>query len=135
MLSPKQALDFIRQHKTVAIVGLSPKTDRPSHRVGRFLLEKKYNIIPVAPRYDEILGKPCVKSLADLEPGSVDWVDLFVNPDRLLDFAEDIVKLSPNLVWCQIGVVNEEFNKLMEKANIPYIANVCPKIELEKEDG
>ena len=82
----------------------------------------------------EILDQICVKSLADLKPDSVDWVDLFVNPTRLTALIDDIIKLAPKLVWCQIGVVNDEFNKALDEANIPYITDVCPKIEWGKHD-
>ena len=128
-----QALDYIKQNKKVAIVGLSPKEDRPSYRVAKFLIEKGCEIIPVNPVYEEILGKPCVKKLSDLKPGDVDWIDMFVNSQRLMNFVEDIINLKPGLVWCQIGVVNEDFNKLLENSNIQYIADVCPKMEWEKE--
>ena len=133
MMQIDQALDFIKQNKKVAIVGLSPKEDRPSNRVAKFLIEKGCEIVPVNPVYEQILGKPCVKNLSDLKPGEVDWIDMFVNSQRLMDFTEDIKTLKPGLVWCQIGVVNQEFNKILEEAKIPYIADVCPKMEWEKE--
>ncbi|MCP4751444.1 MAG: CoA-binding protein [Proteobacteria bacterium] len=132
MLDVKNALEIIYHHKTVAVVGLSPKTDRPSYRVGGFLIEKGFKVIPVNPTCDNILDQPCIKSLADLEPGSVDWLDLFVNPARLIGLADDVVRLSPKLVWCQIGVVDEGFNQRLLEARIPYIADVCPKIEWGK---
>jgi hypothetical protein len=132
MLNVTQALDFIRQNKKVAIVGLSPKEDRPSYRVAKFLIDKGFDIIPINPGYQAILGKPCLKQLTDLAPGAVDWVDLFVNPKRLMDLATGITTLSPKLVWCQIGVVNHQFNQSLEKAGIPYIADVCPKMEWEQ---
>ena len=132
MLAVNQALDIINHNKKVAIVGLSPKEDRPSNQVARFLIDKGFDIVPVNPVHKEILGKPCVKNLSDLSPGEVDWIDMFVNPQKLMEFADDAVRLSPKLVWCQIGVVNEEFNGKMEAAHIPYIADVCPKIELNK---
>lgn len=129
MLNLEQALKIIKKNKNVAIVGLSPKEDRPSNRVGRFLLEKGFEITPVNPFFKTILERPVAKTLSDLEPGEVDWIDLFVGPKRLPELIDDILRLSPKLVWCQIGVVNDEFNKEMETADIPYIADVCPKIE------
>lgn len=132
-LTVDQALDIIRHHKRVAIVGLSPKPDRPSNRVGQFLLEKGFDIVPVNPVHKEILGQPGVAQLADLDSESIDWVDFFVGPARLPDFANDIIRLSPKLVWCQIGVVNEEFNQRLENAQIPFITDVCPKIEWKEE--
>ncbi|MDH5560479.1 MAG: CoA-binding protein [Deltaproteobacteria bacterium] len=133
MLEAKAALDWIKIHKKVAIVGLSPNPDRPSHRVGKFLLERGFEIVPVNPAHEEILGLKAVKSLSDLSPQEVDWVDLFVNPARLKDLASPIGQLKPGLVWCQIGVLNEEFNRQLDEWRIPYTADICPKMEWEKE--
>ncbi len=77
-LTVDQALEIIRHNKRVAIVGLSPKTDRPSNRVSRFLLEKGFDIVPVNPAQKEILDQPCVSSLADLNPEDVGWVDFLL---------------------------------------------------------
>jgi len=130
MISVQEALDIITKHKKVGVIGLSPKADRPSHHVGHFLLEKGFEVVPVNPGpYAEILGQANVRQLSEIEAGSVDWLDLFIHPARLLDMAEEIVRIAPKLVWCQIGVVNEDFNQLIEAAGIPLIANVCPKIE------
>ena len=123
----ENALAFIKDNKRVAVVGLSPKEDRPSNQVGRFLMDKGFSVIPINPVSEEILGQKCKKSLAELIPDEVDWLDLFVNPNRLGDLLEEVVRLSPKLVWCQIGVVNEVFNQRLEKEKIPYIADICPK--------
>jgi predicted CoA-binding protein len=128
-LNVDEAMEIIRHHKRVAIVGLSPKEDRPSFRVGQFLLEKGFTVIPVNPVHKEIMGRPSVASLAELDPDSIDWVDFFVAPGRLPDFGNDIIRLSPKLVWCQLGVVNPDFNERLENAQIPFISDACPKIE------
>lgn len=132
MLTAEEATNFIMENKNVAIVGLSPKEDRPSYRVGKFLQENDFKITPVNPVYREILGETSLKSLSFLEKNQVDWIDLFVNPQKLMEFVDEIIRLSPKLVWCQLGVVNDHFNKKLEEAGIPYIADRCPKIELEK---
>jgi predicted CoA-binding protein len=126
-LTTDEALELIKSYGRVAVVGLSPKTDRPSNRVGKFLIEKGFNVTPVNPANDEILGQKGKRNLAELKPGDADWIDMFVNKDRLMDFLDDIIRLSPKLVWCQIGVVNEAFNKKLEEEKIPYISDVCPK--------
>ncbi len=134
MLTVEQALEVINHNKRVAIVGLSPKEDRPSHRVAKFLIDRGFQIVPVTPIHDEILGIPCKKSLSEIGNGEVDWVDFFVNPTKLKEFTSDLVDLSPKLVWCQIGVVDEEFNSQLAGKGIPYIADVCPKMEIEKTE-
>jgi predicted CoA-binding protein len=67
-----------------------------------------------------------------LDSGEVDWIDFFVNPGKLPEFIDEVIRLRPKLVWCQIGVVNADFNAAMEKAQIPFIVDLCPKIELER---
>jgi uncharacterized protein len=131
MLTAQEAVELINQYKKVAIVGLSPKEDRPSFRVGNFMKDQGFDITSVNPGpFDEIIGIKNHRSLAELNPGDVDWVDLFVNPTRLMGLLDDIKRLKPKLVWCQLSVVNDEFNAELDKAGIPYIADACPKIEL-----
>lgn len=131
MLTAQEAVEVINQYKKVAIVGLSPKEDRPSHRVGNFMKDLGFKITSVNPGpFEEIIGLKNHRSLAELNPGDVDWVDLFVNPMRLMGLLDDIKRLKLKLVWCQLSVVNDEFNAELDKAGIPYIADACPKIEL-----
>lgn len=133
MLQVEDAVKFIRNNKRVAIVGLSPESDRPSFQVGSFLQENGFDIIPVTPKpYDEILGEAVVKDLDQLNLGDVDWIDIFLNPKRLMNILPAIKRLSPGLVWCQIGVVDRAFNQELDAAGIPYIADLCPKIELNR---
>lgn len=132
MLTVQEAMQVINDHKRVAIVGLSPKEDRPSYIVGKFLIEQGFEVTPVNPGHSEILGRKSVKTLSEISRDAIDWIDLFVNPGRLNDLLPEIIALSPKLVWCQLGVVNESFNQALEQASIPYIADVCPKMEWGK---
>ena len=126
-ISGKEALALIKNNKKVAIVGLSPKEDRPSYHVGEFLIHHGFQVTPVNPGQSEILGQKAIASLAELEPGQVDWVDLFVNPTRLMDQLPEVLRLKPKLVWSQLGVVNDEFNQALEEAEITWI-------EIEKDE-
>ena len=131
MLTAHEAVEVINQYKKVAIVGLSPKEDRPSFKVGNFMKNQGFEITSVNPGpFEEIIGRKNYRSLAELNPGDVDWIDLFVNATRLMGLLDEILRLKPKLVWCQLGVVNEAFNAELDKAGIPYIADACPKIEL-----
>lgn len=132
MLSPAEALETLKGLKTVAIIGLSPKTDRPSFHVGHFLQGKGFDIIPVTPKGGEILGQKSLLSLAEIEEGGVDVLDFFVNGAKLPAFTKEVLRIKPKLVWCQITVVNDEFFAAMEEAGIPFVADVCPKIEWDK---
>ena len=133
MLSTNQAVDFVNQHKKVAIVGLSPNEERASYRVGNFLKERGFDIIPVNPGlHEEIIGLKNRRSLENIAEGEVEWIDVFLNPGRLMGIIDEVIRIKPKMVWCQIGVINEEFNKRLEAAGIDYITDVCPKIELVK---
>jgi uncharacterized protein len=130
MLTSSEAIKIIKANKNVAVVGLSPKTERPSHIVGGFLLSKGFNVIPINPGpHKTILEQKSYQNLSELEPNDIDWIDLFVNPTRLMSMVDEIKRLKPKLVWCQIGVISEEFNQAMEKAGISLIIDLCPKIE------
>ena len=132
MISAQEAIEFIKSNKKVAIVGLSPKDDRPSHHVGRFLQDLGFEITPIHPAHAEIIGCAAKASLAELAPGEVDWIDLFVNPTRLADLLPEIKRLQPKLVWCQLGVISEAFNAEVEAMGIKLIVDHCPKIEWGK---
>jgi len=124
-----EALAFIQAHPKVAIVGLGPKPDRPAYHVADFLQQQGFDITPVHPTATLVLGKPVKAGLAALQPGDVDWLDLFVSPDRLPGLLPEVLRLQPGLVWCQLGVVNPAFNQAVTQAGIPLIFDHCPKIE------
>ncbi|OGG94633.1 MAG: hypothetical protein A2527_05460 [Candidatus Lambdaproteobacteria bacterium RIFOXYD2_FULL_50_16] len=129
MLDSKTAIEWIKKHKKVAIVGLSPKDDRPSYHVGQFLMAQGFEVTPIHPAHAEILGRPAKASLAQLAPGEIDWLDLFLNPSRLMDLLPEITRLKPGMVWCQLGVVDEEFNRKVEALGVLLVSDRCPKIE------
>jgi len=129
MLNGTEAIQWIKENKRVAIVGLSPKEDRPSHHVGQFLKGHGFAITPIHPAHTEIIGCAAKPSLADLEPGEVDWIDLFLNPTRLMDLLPQIERLKPGLVWCQLGVIDDDFSKAVEALGVQLVVDRCPKIE------
>ncbi|MFH1429639.1 MAG: CoA-binding protein [Candidatus Margulisiibacteriota bacterium] len=126
--------DTIRQvlhdYKRIAIVGLSPNPERPSNMVGRYLIDKDYEIIPVNPGHEEILGLRCYKSLPDI-PGPVDVVDIFRNPDTVIPVVEEAIKMGAKAIWFQIDVVNLEAGELAEENGLRVIMDRCIKIEHE----
>jgi hypothetical protein len=125
---PGLAEKILTEYKTVAVVGLSHKKERDSHRVAAYLKEHGYKIIPVNPARDEILGEKCYRSLSDI-PFKVDVVDVFRKPSALPELAEQIVAVGPKSVWFQIGVVNEKASKIIREAGIEFVQNVCMMVE------
>ena len=89
--------------KTVAVVGISDKPDRPSHVVARYLQERGYRVIPVNPLLTEVLGEKAYKSLAEI-PGRVDLVDVFRKPADVPPIAEEAVRIGARFFWMQEGV-------------------------------
>lgn len=114
--------------KTIAVVGLSNRPDRPSYVVASVLQEGGYRIIPVNPQYagSLILGEPCVASLGDVkEP--VDIVDCFRRSEDMVGVATDVAAMSPlpKVLWMQLGVANDEAAKIARDAGMDVVQNRC----------
>jgi len=110
--------------KTVAIVGLSPKGDRDSNQVARYLLDAGYEVIPVNPNCGELLGLKCYPSLSEI-PESVDAVDIFRKPSVVLEIAKAAVKKGVKIIWMQEGIVNNEAADMARSAGLKVIMNKC----------
>src|SRR5215468_6114110 len=118
--------------KTIAMVGISPKDNRPSYFAFKYLLDRGYNMIPVNPGQagNEILGRKVHARLADV-PEPIDMVDVF----RAAQYAPQIVaealalKPRPQVIWMQLGVRNDEAAAAAEAAGLKVVMNRCPKIE------
>jgi uncharacterized protein len=123
--SPEQIL---REAKTIAVVGASPKPDRPSHGVMRYLLEHGYRVIPVRPRdCDKVLGIPCVPTLSEVgEP--VDLVDVFRRPEFTPEIAREAVAIGAGALWLQLGIVSAEARAIAEAGGLDYVEDACTKI-------
>jgi len=120
--------EVLTQSKTIAIVGLSPKEGKPSNTVARYLIAAGYTVIPVNPQYDKILERKCYKTLTDI-PRHVDIVDIFMRSEKVLQIAEEAVRIKPGCIWLQLGIINEDAKRLAENHNIPFFMNVCIKLE------
>jgi predicted CoA-binding protein len=115
-------------YKTVAVVGISAKEDRDSHKVAAYLKNHGFKIIPVNPQADEVLGEKCYARLSEI-PFRVDVVDVFRKPSALLELADEIIAAKPKAAWFQLGVVNNEAAKKIADAGIEVVQNKCIKIE------
>ena len=120
--------EILRDARTIAIVGASPRPDRPSHGVMRYLVEHGYRVIPVRPRdCDEVLGVPCVASLAEIgEP--VDLVDVFRRPEFCADVAREAVAAGADALWLQLGIVSPEARRVAVEAGLDYVENACTAV-------
>lgn len=119
---------IIANAKTIAIVGISSDESKPSYRVAQYLKEHGYTIIPVNPRYDEILGEKCYKELA-LIPVHVDIVDIFRKAEFVEDIVLDSINIKADTVWMQLGIVNEKAADIALQAGLNVVMDKCTKIE------
>jgi predicted CoA-binding protein len=125
MRSPAQIL---AEAKTIALVGASPKPDRPANGVMRYLLAQGYRVIPVRPRdCDEVHGVPCVASLAEIEE-SIDLVDVFRRSEFCPQIAEEAVAAGAKALWLQLGIVSPEARSIAERADLDYVEDECTAI-------
>lgn len=114
--------------KTIAVVGLSADWFRPSYFASKYMQDHGYRIIPVNPKYDQILGMRCVPSLDDIaEP--VDIVDVFRRTGQVLPFAEQAVSIGARCLWQQLGVDNRQAHDLVTQAGLDSVVDRCVKIE------
>ena len=118
--------------KSIALVGISPKDNRPSYFAFKYLLERGYRMIPVNPGQSghDILGRHVYGRLADI-PEPVDMVDIFRAPQYALGLVQEALALTPRpqVIWMQLGVRNDEAAALAEQNGIKVVMNRCPKIE------
>jgi len=115
-------------NRVIAVVGLSADWFRPSYFAAKYLIEHGYTVIPVNPKYSEILGRPAYASLRDI-PVKVDLVDVFRRTDDVLPIARDAIAIGARTLWQQLGVVNLEADALAREAGLDSVMDRCVKIE------
>ena len=120
--------DILENARNIAILGLSPKPDRASNEVARYLKDHGYRIIPVRPGQKEILGQRTYATLDDIKE-NVDIVDVFRNPEQILPHAHEAIRMQPKVFWMQLGIENQEVASFLVKAGIDVVMNKCIKIE------
>jgi uncharacterized protein len=119
---------ILREARTIAVVGASPRPGRPSHGVMRYLLEQGYRVIPIRPLdCDEVLGVPCVPSLLDLDEAP-DLVDVFRREEHLAGHAREAVAVGAGALWLQLGLRSAEARELAVRAGIDYVEDACTAV-------
>jgi hypothetical protein len=125
MRTPEQIL---AEARTIAVVGASPTPDRPSHGVMRYLLAEGYRVIPVRPLdCTDVLGVPCVATLADIEE-PVDLVDVFRRVEHCPAHTREAVDAGAGAIWLQLGLVSPESRAIAAAAGVDYVENECTAI-------
>lgn len=122
---------ILTDSKTIAVLGLSPKPERDSHVVAKYLKEQGYKIIPVRPKHKEILGEKTYPSIEDIkEP--VDIVNVFRNSSQIMPHAHEAIRIKPKVFWMQLNIENYEAAELLTKAGIDVVMNHCISVEHDR---
>ena len=114
--------------RTLAVVGLSAQWYRPSYFAAKYMQDHGYRIIPVNPRYDEVLGEKCYRDLRAI-PEPVDLVDCFRRSRDIPPIADDAIAIGAKVLWMQLGIVNDEAAQRASAAGLDVVMNRCVKIE------
>lgn len=122
-LSDDEIREILRL-RNVAVVGMSRDPSKPAHFVPKFLLRHGYNVVPVNPFADEILGLKSYRSLMDI-PFEIDVVDIFRPSDQVYPIVQEAIIKNPKVIWMQLGIYNEEAVKLARQKMIKVVWNRC----------
>lgn len=131
---PEEIKDILENSKVVAMVGLSDNRERPSNRVGKYLRNKGYRIIPVNPKYDTIIGLKSYPNLLKI-PEEVDIVDIFRKPKAVVEIVDEAIEKGAKVVWMQEGVINEEAARKAKEAGLTVVMDRCMYKEHKKHFG
>ncbi len=118
--------NLLESARIIAVVGLSPKEDRPSYRVASYLKAQGYRIVPVNPGAPEVLGEQAYSSLDEIPADiRIDVVDVFRRPEDCLAIAEQTVARGARVLWLQEGIVNEEAARRARSAGLQVVMDRC----------
>ena len=131
--SDEAIAQLLAQTKLIALVGVSAKPERPSHRVMQFLLDEGYEVLPINPGLagQRLLGQTVYASLADL-PTSVDMADIFRDAASLPEVTQDVLAAGIPAMWTQLGVVHSEAEQTAIGAGLQLVVDRCPAIEIPR---
>lgn len=120
--------DILKKSKRIAVVGLSGNPERTSYMVSKAMQDAGYEIIPVNPTVDEVLGVKAVKTLKDIE-GHVDIVNVFRRSEHLPEVAKEFLEIDADIFWAQLGLLNEEAYDLLKERGVTVVMDRCIKVE------
>ena len=129
LLTPQEIPNLLKTAKTVAVVGISDKPDRPSYGVAKYLLENShFDIYFVNPLLEEVLGQKVFKSLKEI-PAHIDIVDVFRKPADCLQVLEESIEIGASAIWLQLGISVPEVAEMGSKAGLSVVMDRCIKID------
>jgi len=124
-----EMIEYFKNTQTIAVVGASPKPDKDSHKVAKYLLEVGYNMIPIYPKESEILGQKVYKSLKEIDQ-NIDMVVVFRKPDVVDTIVEACIERGDvKVLWTQIGIINNPAANKAKEAGMNVVQNYCAMVE------
>ena len=139
-MSQNQIKEILNKYKVIAVVGLSKEPEKDSHRVSAYLKQHNYQIIPVNPFADEVLGEKSYESLLDIPPEiqkNIEIVDIFRPAKEVPLIVEQAIQVKqtfgkPYVIWMQLGIVNESAAEMARRAGLIVIMDKCLMVELNR---
>ena len=130
---PSDLGQILSSTKNIAVVGLSPDERKPSNEVAKFLIERGFNIFPVYPKFDEILGRKVYRNLTQIDE-NIDIAVMFRKGEFASELVKDAVKKGVKTLWLQLGITNDEARAVVRENGINFVQDKCIKIELQRLD-
>lgn len=116
--------------KNIAVVGLSPDESKPSNEVAKFLIERGFNVFPIYPKFDEILGRKVYRNLAQIDE-DIDIAVMFRKGEFASELVKDAIKKGVKTLWLQLGITNDAAGAIARENGINFVQDKCIKIELK----
>lgn len=125
----RQAIERMLAAQRIAVVGLSDDPSRPSYGVAAYLARAGKDVLPVNPKYQQVMGRRCFAALEDI-PDAIDLVNIFRRPEHCPDVVRSAIAVNAKGVWLQSGIVSPESEQLAREAGLDFVQDRCLKIEL-----
>lgn len=129
--SDEEIIEILKKYRKVAVIGMSKNPEKDAHTIPEYLLKNGYDIVPVNPSADEILGRRCYKKLSDV-PGEIDIVDVFRPSEDVPNYVQDVIQKKPKVFWEQLGIHNPESEEMIAREGIRIVYDRCMMQELRK---
>ena len=130
---PSDLRQILSSAKNIAVVGLSPDESKPSNEVAKFLIERGFNVFPVYPKFDEILGRKVYRNLTEIDE-NIDVIVMFRKGQFASELVKDAVKKGVKTLWLQLDITNDAAGVIARENGINFVQDKCIKIELKRLD-
>ncbi|PWK14424.1 CoA-binding protein [Tumebacillus permanentifrigoris] len=124
----QELVNILKRSKDIAVVGLSGEVTKPSHEVAAYLQSQGYEIVPINPNLDSVMGRKSHPSLLDVE-GNIDIVNVFRRSHELMGIVEQAIQIKAKVLWAQLEIIDEAAAKKAQEAGLTVVMDKCLKVE------